>query len=500
MVNSKIPWGRDPVENTGNLSAIENWAYWQNRINRASLVMLKEQKIISEEQAYRIAKAQLEAEKRQRQPDFPPIYDIMPLEKLLIENCGQEATLIHTGRSRQDIFATLLQARLRRAFLDTFSCLNDLREQLLNLAEAHTKTWMPAYTNGVQAMPITLGFYLWGFLESFERDSQRFHEAWKRINRCALGTGVLACSAWPLSRERLSELLGFDGPIVNGLDSSQISLFDIPLEAASIVSNIAIRISVLIQDFAQQYSQTRPWILLDDSDAYGSSAMPQKRNPGILNKARARASDVVGAVSTAYIRDHNINLGMYDNKESVNEDNSKVFALACSMLQITRDAFSMLKINKERALEELENDWTCTMALAEALQMKYNVPFRVGHNFASDVVTKGRKHGWIPKTFPFDEAKASYQAVTEKLEGTTQSLPMSEEEFRQFLSPQYVVMTRIGTGAPNPRSTKKNLKIIRKKLIEDQQWVAGTNNKLFGAQVMLDKEFEKLLQRENQGD
>lgn len=225
----------------------------------------------------------------------------MPLEKLLIKHCGQEATLIHTGRSRQDIFATLNQARLRRAVIDTFDELNKLRKQLLAIAECNVETWMPAYTNGVQAMPITLGFYLWAFLESFERDAARLKEAWVRVNQCALGSGVLACSAWPLSRERLAELLGFDAPIINGLDSSQVSLFDIPLEAASIASNIAVRITVLIQDLAQQYSQTRPWIMLDDSDAYGSSAMPQKRNPGILNKTRARASDVIGATTTAFL-------------------------------------------------------------------------------------------------------------------------------------------------------------------------------------------------------
>ncbi len=284
MTNSRIPWGPDTLGPTSEEAANETWQYWQNRINRASLVMLSEQKILSKEQTEKIAEAQREAERELNAPGTAPIFDIMPLEKLLIKHCGQEATLIHTGRSRQDIFATLNQARLRRAVLDTFDRLNKLRRQLLAVAEHNVETWMPAYTNGVQAMPITLGFYLWAFLESFERDAARIKESWVRVNQCALGSGVLACSAWPLSRERLAELLGFDAPIINGLDSSQVSLFDVPLEAASIASNIAVRITVLIQDLAQQYSQTRPWIMLDDSDAYGSSAMPQKRNPGILNK------------------------------------------------------------------------------------------------------------------------------------------------------------------------------------------------------------------------
>ena len=125
-------------------------------------------------------------------------------------------------------------------------------------------------------MPITLAFYLWGFLESFQRDSDRIIESYKRINQSALGVAVLACSSWPLNRERLAELLGFEKPITNGLDAAQISLFDIPLEAASDAANVAIRIGTLVQDLAQQYSQTRPWLLLDSGAAYGSSAMPQK--------------------------------------------------------------------------------------------------------------------------------------------------------------------------------------------------------------------------------
>ena len=163
MTNSRIPWGPDTLGPTSEEAANETWQYWQNRINRASLVMLSEQKILSKEQTEKIAEAQREAERELNAPGTAPIFDIMPLEKLLIKHCGQEATLIHTGRSRQDIFATLNQARLRRAVLDTFDRLNKLRRQLLAVAEHNVETWMPAYTNGVQAMPITSSTCLRGF-------------------------------------------------------------------------------------------------------------------------------------------------------------------------------------------------------------------------------------------------------------------------------------------------------------------------------------------------
>lgn len=256
------PWGKDDFKATSEEAESKDWAYWQNRLNRASLVMLAEEGIIDKNIVPRIAAAQKHAEDLQNLPGAPRLTDIMPLEKMLIESCGEEATLIHTGRSRQDMFTTLNEARLRLAVLDFYEALNKLRTRLLSIARENIETYIPAYTNGVQAMPITLAFYLWGFLESFQRDSDRIIESYKRINQSALGVAVLACSSWPLNRERLAELLGFEKPITNGLDAAQISLFDIPLEAASNAANVAIRIGTLVQDLAQQYSQTRPWLLL----------------------------------------------------------------------------------------------------------------------------------------------------------------------------------------------------------------------------------------------
>ncbi|MFQ9938892.1 MAG: lyase family protein [Parasutterella excrementihominis] len=207
------PWGKDNFKATSEEAEAKDWAYWQNRLNRASLVMLAEEGIIKGDVASRIAAAQKHSEDLQNQPDVPRLTDIMPLEKMLIETCGEEATLIHTGRSRQDMFTTLNEARLRLAVLDFYEALNRLRTRLLLIARENIETYIPAYTNGVQAMPITLAFYLWGFLDSFQRDSDRIIESYKRINQSALGVAVLACSSWPLNRERLAELLGFEKPL-----------------------------------------------------------------------------------------------------------------------------------------------------------------------------------------------------------------------------------------------------------------------------------------------
>lgn len=166
-------------------------------------------------------------------------------------------------------------AQLRLEMLDFADALDQVRARLITIAQAHTATYVPAYTNGVQAMPISYGHYLMAFADSFARDSARIREAYARINLSPMGTAVLANSSWSINRERLAHLLGFDGLIVNSLDAGQISTYDIPIEATSIASSTAIRVGALMQDVHTQYHQTRPWLLLASGKTYTSSAMPQ---------------------------------------------------------------------------------------------------------------------------------------------------------------------------------------------------------------------------------
>lgn len=179
-------------------------------------------------------------------------------------------------------------AQLRLEMLDFADALDQVRARLITIAQAHAATYVPAYTNGVQAMPISYGHHLMAFADSFARDSARIREAYARINLSPMGTAVLANSSWSINRERLAQLLGFDGLIVNSLDAGQISTYDIPIEATSIASSTAIRVGALMQDVHTQYHQTRPWLLLASGKTYTSSAMPQKANPGIIRTPAPR--------------------------------------------------------------------------------------------------------------------------------------------------------------------------------------------------------------------
>lgn len=464
---------------------------WLNRINKASIVMLTEEGIVGPEQGRQIAGGVRYAIDQARQPDGKRPSDVLQLEQLMIDKIGPEASLIHSGRSRQDMYATYRLASLRAEVLDYSDALNTTRERLLKLASVHVDTLVPAYTNGVQAMPISYAHYLLAYEASFERDAQRIHDLYARLNLSPMGTAVLANSGYPLNRERLATLLGFDGLRVNSLDASQVSTYDIPLEAAGIASSSAIRVGALIGDIHTQYHQTRPWLLLEEGSTYTSSAMPQKRNPGLLMRTRESASDVVGLANATTIRAHNVTTGMTDYKAAF--DDLGLFKSADEMFERLDMVLDALQINPARAEEELDADWTTSMELADTLERQHKVPFRIGHSFASLIVEKARAEGTLPKDFAYADAQALYAKAAKKYKWQDEHLPLSEADLRASLSPRAMVQSRKGTGGPQPAEVRRMLMEAGKRLAADQDWMKQHRQKLLQADAELDKAFDTLV-------
>ena len=468
----------------------EDQFYWMNKINKASAVMLTEEKIISADMGRKIAGGVAHVIEQAKQPNGKRPKDVLQVERIITDAIGPDASLVHTGRSRQDMYATFRMATLRTQLLDYSDAMNSLRERMLATAAENINTIVPAYTNGVQAMPTSYAHYLLAYEASLERDAQRIHELYKRLNRSAMGTAVLANSSWPLNRQRLAELLGFDGIIENSLDASQVSPSDISLEATGIVSSTAIRLGAILGDIHTQYHQTRPWLLLDEGSTYTSSAMPQKRNPGVIMRAREAASNVVGLAQTVIFRAHNVTTGMTDYKSPWEEIG--FFPQAITMIKGMNTVMAALKVDPKRSLQELEDDWTTSMELAETLQKEHQIPFRVGHSFASAIVTEARAHGTKPKDFSYDKAVELYAKAIAKYKLPDPAFPIKEPEFRQVLSPEFMVKTRVGIGGPQPAEVQRMLVQAKTALSADQAWMQKTRQNLSDADMKLDQAFNQL--------
>ena len=416
---------------------------------------------------------------------------VITFEPLLIDAAGPSVTLLHAGRSSQDMLSTVRSAILRDEMLNLAGQLNKTTATMVRLADKYKATIVPNYTNGVAAQPNSYGHYLLGLAAGLDRDAQRIREAYARMDRSPMGTTVLNGTSWPLDRKRMADYLGFAATVDNAYDAAQISAVDQPVEAGAIVQSIALHVGSFIEDVMTQYAQARPWILLQEGggNTYVSSAMPQKRNPGLLNATRRDASTALTLGMGAALQAHNIPPGMSDPKEV--RANSAMVASATGVLANLDRILNNLVLDPDRALEELNSDWTASQELADVLMRKYKLPFRVGHHFASEVVEYAKAKDIKPLAFPYADAQRIY-AETVKGSQYTQVLPMSEAEFRATLDPVAIVKNRATAGGPQPAEMERMLKESGERVARQDAWIKARRAQISSSLARLDADFEKL--------
>lgn len=468
--------------------------FWLGEINKATVVINSDEGLLDPALAPRLAAGVAQVIADGNQPGGKRPSTVITFEPLLIKAAGPDITLLHAGRSSQDMHATYRSAILRDKLLALADQLNRTSTTLVNLAEKHAETVVPNYTNGVAAQPNSYGHYLLGHAAALDRDAQRIREAYARVDRSPMGTTVLNGTSWPLNRERMAEYLGFAALVDNAYDASQISSMDQPVEAASIVTGIALHAGNFIEDVMTQYAQSRPWILLQEGsgNTYVSSAMPQKRNPGLLNNTRSAASTALTLAMGPVLQTHNITPGMADPK-SVRQ-NSAMMDSAIQVLQQWDRVLNALVVSPERALEELNSDWTASQELADVLMRKYKLPFRVGHHFASEVVSYAKANNIKPLDFPYDVAQRIYaEAVHDS--GYPAELPMSQAEFRATLDPVALVKNRATLGGPQPAEMQRMIKLARERVAASDAWVKERRAHIDNALAELDQQFNELAAR-----
>jgi argininosuccinate lyase len=242
-----------------------------------------------------------------------------------------------------------------------------------------------------------------------------------------------------------------------------------------------------------QYAQARPWILLQEGggNTYVSSAMPQKRNPGLMNDTRRDASTAITLAMGPVLRAHNITPGMVDAKDS--KINTDMVKSAVRVLQGFDKILTGLVISPERALEELNSDWTASQELADVLMRKYKLPFRLGHHFASEVVDVAKAKNIKPLEFPYEEAKRIYKDAVKDYPGAATELPMPEAEFKETLNPIAIVQNRQTVGGPQPAEMKRMVALAKQTNKEQAQWIQNKKSAIDNAQKDLDRDFAKLI-------
>lgn len=468
--------------------------FWLGQINKATAVINTDEGLLDKALTPLVTAGIRQVLQDGAKPGGKRPSTVISFEPLLIQAAGPEITLLHAGRSSQDMHATYRAAILREDLLALAEQLNTTSASLLKLAAQHADTIVPNYTNGVAAQPNSLGHALLGHAAGLQRDAQRLREAYARTDRSPMGTTVLNGSSWPLNRARMADYLGFAALVDNAYDAAQISSTEEPVEAAAVVTSIALHAGHFVEDVMTQYAQARPWMLLAEGGAntYVSSAMPQKRNPGLLNATRRDASTALSLAMGVVLQAHNITPGMSDPKEV--KPNSAMLRSAVAFLKGWDRILNALVISPERALEELNSDWTASQELADVLMRQHKLPFRLGHHFASEVVDYAKAKDIRPLDFPYAEALRIY---ADAVKGTSfpAELPMSEAQFRATLDPRAIVRNRSTSGGPQPAEMARMQKAAELALAQQREWVSARRAHIDASLARLDRDFDQLARR-----
>ena len=321
-------------------------------------------------------------------PDAEDVH--MAVEALLTERIGPVAGKLHTARSRNDQVATDLRLYVRDAIDGLREQIAALQETLVGLAETHLDTLLPGMTHLQHAQPVRLAHHLLAYFWMLDRDRERLSETRARVNKLPLGAGALAGTTFPINRQRVAELLGFDGVIPNSLDA--VSDRDFAIETVSALALVMVHLSRLCEELILWNSPEFGWVEMGDNDTTGSSIMPQKKNPDVAELVRGKAGRVFGDLTALLTLMKGLPLAY--NKD-MQEDKECVFD-ALDTAQICLSVMNTLLQNTEFKTEKmaasLSGDFSTATDLADYL-VRQDLPFREAHAVVGKIVSDCLRRG-----------------------------------------------------------------------------------------------------------
>lgn len=309
----------------------------------------------------------------------------MNIESRLYELIGEDAKKLHTGRSRNDQVNTDLRLYLKDHILKIFELLKALKQQLILKAKEYENLIIPGYTHLQRAQPVLVAHYLLSFKEAFLRDSQRLVDAYRRIDTLTLGSGALAGADFPLDRFLEASILNFSKISRNSMDA--VADRDFAIEYMFCLSAIAMHLSRMAEDFIIFNTEEFKFIDLPDSLCTGSSIMPQKKNPDVLELIRGKTGRVYGDLINLMINLKG--LPMTYNRD-LQEDKEPIFDATKTILNSLKMMILIVKDIKFRQNIEAGNIMLAT-DLANYLVEK-DIPFREAHRIVGNIVAYSLEH------------------------------------------------------------------------------------------------------------
>jgi len=302
------------------------------------------------------------------------------VEDELRKTLGPLAGKLHTGRSRNDQVATDLKLWLKKACDDFDALVGALARTLAQRALGEAATPMPGYTHLKQAEPVTFGHWCLAYVEMLQRDLSRIRDAKSRGDECPLGSAALAGTPLPIDRERLAKSLGFARATANSLDA--VSDRDFAAEYLFCASLLLSHLSRLAEDLIFFTSDEAGYAELPDTLATGSSRMPQKKNPDVLELTRGYAARSIGELTGFLALLKGLPLAYNKDLQLDKEPLFRTRALFAILLPALTALVATLQLNREKMREAAASPLLLATDAADQLAAK-GIPFREAHEIVS---------------------------------------------------------------------------------------------------------------------
>jgi len=366
------------------------------------------------------------------------------VEANLIDRIGDAGKKLHTGRSRNDQVALDMKLYVRDEIVELDELVKDLLNEIYKIMEANTGTFMPGFTHLQKAQPITLAHHFGAYFEMFKRDRDRLSDIYKRMNYCPLGSGALAGTTYPLDREYTAELLEFEGPTLNSMDS--VSDRDYVIEFLSAASTIMMHLSRFCEEIIIWNSNEYQFVEIDDTYSTGSSIMPQKKNPDIAELVRGKTGRVYGALMSILTTMKGIPLAYNKDMQEDKELTFDAIDTVKGCVKLFTGMINSMQFKKENMNKSARNGFTNATDAADYLVNK-GVPFRDAHGIVGQLVLY-----CIDKNIALDDMSLEeYKAISD----------VFESDIYEAISMETCVNKRLTIGAPGEEAMKEVLKIYR---------------------------------------
>jgi len=372
----------------------------------AHVTMLKKQKIIPSTDANKIIKGlktikkEIETGKFEFKQSQEDIH--MAIEGRLKELIGDAGGKLHTARSRNDQVATDIRLYLKNQTLYIYNLLLNLQKVFVKKAKAYLDIPVPGYTHLQRAQPVFLSHYLLAFVEMWERDKGRLIDCYRRMDVLPLGSGAMSGTTFPIDRDFVAQLLNFSEPSRNSMDA--VSDRDFAIEFLSSLSIIMMHLSRLCEDMILWNSFEFGFVILPDEFCTGSSIMPQKKNPDVLELTRGKTGRVYGDLFALLTIMKGLPLTYNRDMQEDKEPLFDAIDTVSSSLQVLAAMFEKVDFNKKKLEMEAEKGFILATEIADYLAKK-GVPFRDAHEITGTLVAYCEKQRKELKELTLSEFK-----------------------------------------------------------------------------------------------